>query len=118
MLIVVSVESSLCSLRSSSCCVSRMIVYDRLEAKPKAGVKKDIVEPWRFCRSIIKLFSNNKLLCTHFLSGRSVAWSRTRTSIDAAVATVRTHAIRRPKNGLDTANAATLERCQTILLYA
>lgn len=45
MLIVVSAESSLPSLRSSSSCVSRMIVYDRLEAKPKAGVKKDNAEP-------------------------------------------------------------------------
>lgn len=41
MLIVVEPDSSLCTLRSSSSCASRMMVCERLEAKPSVGVKKD-----------------------------------------------------------------------------
>lgn len=41
MLIVVEPDSSLCALRSSSSCASRIMVCERLEAKPNVGVKKD-----------------------------------------------------------------------------
>ena len=116
-LMVVSAESSLRSLRSSSSCVSRIIVYERFEANPSAGVNKDLEEPCIFCRDIVKLFSNREEVDAHIVSRCGEAWSGAGTSIDATVTAVRTHPIRCPKNRLDTANAAPLERCQTILLY-
>jgi hypothetical protein len=44
MLIVVESEASLCVLRVSSSCVSRIMVCDKLEAKPSAGKKFDELE--------------------------------------------------------------------------
>ena len=46
MLIVVEVESSLRTLRSSSSCASRIIVCDRFEAKPRVGLRKVELEPY------------------------------------------------------------------------
>lgn len=47
---VVDEDSSLWALRSSSSCASRMMVWDKLEAKPKVGFRNDELEPYIACR--------------------------------------------------------------------
>lgn len=49
MLVVVESEASLLILRSSSSCASRMIVCERLCAKPSVGVRNAGVEPYKVC---------------------------------------------------------------------
>ena len=46
MLIVVDAESSLCTLWSSSSWASRIIVCDRFDANPSAGLRNDELEPY------------------------------------------------------------------------
>ena len=90
-----------------------MIVYDRLNAKPRAGVEKDKSSPECPVVELITSLKVVKLLYTDLVGGCREVWGRSCPSVDVAGTTVWTGPIWRTMNGLDAASAM-LEGCRTI----